>query len=231
MSVRSLIPIRGPMRLGALLIVIGILIPVARQLALAAPDWTPLEEPLPLEPTRLAPSRFTTRHDGVYEIVIKIARPPIGSARTTAECLMGWDWGSEQVGLKEFRPPCRAKSVIDLAWHLTPLSGQSVVNTIGERSDQGRVSGIADSGDFSNNEADRTITAFTAKRGWQYRLELQTFADAHSLAFARPRIVVQTTGATNEDLVVETLAYWAAAIILIGVGIAMVLASRRHGKA
>src|SRR5262249_51171953 len=155
---------------------------------------TPIDVPLPLIPARPTPTQFTIHRDGVYEVVIKIARPPIGQARTTAECLMGWDWGAKEMAPTNWGPPCREKPVVDVAWHLTSLSNQDVVNTLGEPSGRGRVQGVARSGEFSNDDADREITAFVAKQGWRYQLELQTFEDARALAFVRPRVVVETTG-------------------------------------
>ena len=60
-------------------------------------------------------------------------------------------------------------------------------------------------------EADRRITGFQARRGQRFRFEGGTLRDAAALSFARPQIVVQTTGMTNEDEMVTTLAYWAVA--------------------
>ena len=180
-------------------------LPVVRSWVLEHTNWTPLAIAYPLKATTLAPSEFTVDRTGVYEIVLKIARPPAGTDRDRAECLMGWDWGNEKWGQSARGQACRVAAVVNLDWRLVPLDGGPPSS--------GSLHGIADGGGFSVDDADRQVTAFSAKRGQRYRFEGRTAMDATPLEFVRPRIVVQPTGTTNEDEIVTTLAYWAVAAV------------------
>jgi len=197
------------------LLAVAVIIPSVRLWDLKHTDWTPLVILYPIPPTMLAPTEFTIDSSGVYEVVLKITRPPDGTDRVRGECLMGWDWGNAKWGQSARGPACEVAPVIDLTWHLIPLDGRP--------SEAGVLRGIADAGGFSVAEADRPLTAFSAKQGQRYRFEGQTSTDATALAFVRPRIVVQPTGASNEDWMVTTLACWAVAAVagFAGLGLAV----------
>src|SRR5215831_10798311 len=90
-------------------------------------------------------------------------------------------------------PPC-CSDRSELATH--PLDGRP--------SQAGVLQGVANGASFSADEADRQLTAFSAKRGQRYRFEGRTSMDATSLHVVQPRIVVQPTGGTNEDEMVTT---------------------------
>lgn len=181
-------------------------IPLFRWWDVEGTNWTPLVLEYPGQLTTIPPTEFTIGRDGIYELVLKIARPSAEAEREMAECLMGWDWGNPKWGRPERGPACQVAPVIALDWRLT---------ADGQPPKAGLLEGIADGGGFSNDEADRRIAAeaFRAKSGQRFRFEGRTLRDATQLAFARPRIVVQPTGMNNEDEIVVTLGYWAGAAL------------------
>lgn len=190
-------------------------IPAYRSWVLASTQWTPLNVAYPIRPTTLAPAEFTIDRDGVYELVLKIARPSDEARRKTAECLAGWDWGNAKWGQAAYGRPCQVTPVVGFEWHVVPLDGRPA--------DGGVMEGIADGGGFSDDEADRKITAFPARSGQRYRFEGRTIRNAEALAFARPRIVMQPTGTTNKDEMVATLGYWAVAGLAGVVGLMLLV--------
>jgi hypothetical protein len=209
----------------ACLLSLAAALPLFRWWDLEGTNWTPLVIEYPGQSATIAPTEFTVDRDGVYELVLKIARPSVGPKRDLAECLMGWDWDNQKWGHPERGPACQVAPVIALDWRLS---------TDGKPPKTGLLEGIADGGGFSNDEADRRIAAeaFRAKGGQRFRFEGRTFRDATQLAFARPRIVVQPTGTNNEDEIVATLGYWAGAALAGLLGMMLLIrdvwASWRH---
>lgn len=207
------------------LLSLAVATPLFRWWDVESTNWKPLVIEYPPQASTIGPTEFTVDRDGVYELVLKIARPAGEQEREMAECLMGWDWGNPKRGRPERAPACQVAPVVVLDWRLT---------TDGEPPKAGLLEGIADGGGFSNEEADRRIAAdaFRASRGQRFRFEARTLRDATPLAFARPRIVMQPTGMTHEDEMVATVGYWAGAALagLVGMMLLMrdVWTSRRH---
>jgi len=63
------------------------------------------------------------------------------------------------------------------------------------------------------------LDAFETTKGTTYVLNLETHMDAEALGPFRPRLVVQTTGTTNEDEAVTTPGIWLLAGVAGVIGV------------
>lgn len=188
----------------ACLIAAAVGLPAYRAHVVETTIWTPLDVPFPLTPSLIPPHEFTIDRTGTYEVVLRVRNAHDPQRRALSDCLAGWDRGHARWGPSAFGEPCRVPPVVAFRWRLVSFDGRKV--------DAGVVEGVADAGGFSVEDSFRPVAVFSANRGERYRLDGETSLDAGRLAFADPRILVQPTGSTNEDEMVITLGYWAAAL-------------------
>jgi hypothetical protein len=172
---------------------------------------------------------------GKYDVVVKIDRPSRESERTRAECLLGFDPGNPQWGRRAAETPCREAPVIDLTWHLASDAGP-VVDATGEPSDMGRVSGLAASGTFGADDADRWLGTFMAERGRRYTLTVETHMSAAALQPYSPRLLVQPSSSIIRDeylktAVVQVVGGWVGTVGLALLGLAWWLNWRGRKRA
>lgn len=218
---------RGSARafIGGLCIAVAATVVAWRTFVLNTTRWVSFDVPLPLEPGRVSPREFAIDREGSYEIVVKISRPPEGSARTSAECLLGFDLGNPHWGLSGVGPLGVTAPVVDLAWHLRSQDGQPVVNVNEESVQEGRASGLADAGGFRVGEVNRWLGSFITQRGSRYTLGIETHANATALKPFGPRIVVQPSPSMNHDEVAMTTVLWLYAALSAGSGAALIVSA------
>lgn len=179
-----------------------------REYALRSTVRVPVDVAFPAEPSRLPVRTFTLERSGKYDVVVSIDRSPDESDRARAECLLGFDPGNPQWGLRGMETPCREAPVVDLTWHLTSDIGP-VVDGTGEPSEMGRVSGLAAGGTFGADETDRWLGTFEAEPGRRYTLTVETHANAAALQPFSPRLLVQPSSSIIRDEHLTTTVVWA----------------------
>ena len=185
-------------------------------------QWVPIDVPFPLTPASIPAQTFTIDRAGGYEVVVKIRRPPQGPERFLAECLLGFDPWNPHWGVAAGGPRCVEAPTVDLTWRVTSDTGPAG-NVTGDVIAEGRASGIADAGGFSDAEVDRWLGSFVTKRGPQYTLRAETHAVAETLQPFSPRLVVQPSPSIKQDEAIATTFVWMTAGLCGSAGIAALL--------
>ena len=186
----------------------------------------PIDLQLPIHAGAVGPRRVQIGYAGAYELAVIVSGFSDTRTRAVATCRLG-------VSLRPEAECADMPPVLDLRWRFERLGVPTGQTEPIVRSDSGSASGQAHGGGFSPDSLSRRLMTFRGRVGDVYSLSVESRSDLAALERFKPRLRVEPTVITNEEIVLNFIGFdigvWLARVAAAGLAIfacSLLVASR-----